>query len=286
MNKAALVGVLMLTPLLFLNGCSQNPQGQATPNPGDVMATPMQPPPPPPPPPDMTPGTPGETGTPGAETGTPSAGETPGGAVSMADIKTVPLKGKGLTPLPGVKDAPKLTKMVNVKFKTDKGDIFMEVYPEAAPNHAARFLELVKSGFYDNTPVFRVVPGFVAQFGLNSKKGEQASIPDDPSYYVMEKGVLAFAKSGMPDSASSQIFICYNDVTSSLVPEPGGKGVGIFTAFGKVTKGMDLAEKFKAVGDPQMGLDQGALGKDTEGYLKGLPAEQKPDMIIKAEIVK
>jgi len=230
--------------------------------------------------------TPGETGTPGAETGTPSAGETPA-AVSLGDIPTVPIKGKGLTPLPGVK-APKLTKMVTVKFKTDKGDLMMEVYPEAAPNHAARFLELVKKGFYDNTPVFRVVPSFVAQFGINSKHGDvmKNTIPDDPSYFVMDKGVLAFAKSGMPDSASSQIFICYADVTSSLVPEPGGKGVGIFTAFGKVTKGIDIAEKFKAVGDPQMGLDQGGLTADTEGYLKGLPADQKPDMILKAEIVK
>lgn len=204
----------------------------------------------------------------------------------MASFPQVPVKGKTLTPIPGVKDAPKLTKMVKVKFKTSLGDIDMEVYPEAAPNHAARFLTLVKDGFYDNTPIFRVVPGFVAQFGLNSKKGEQGNIPDDPSYFVMEKGALAFAKSGAPDSASSQIFICYSDVTQSLVPEPGGKGVGIFTAFGKITKGMEIAEKFKAVGDPQMGLDQGQLGKDTEGYLKSLPADQKPDMIVKAEIVK
>ncbi|HEU4618857.1 MAG TPA: peptidylprolyl isomerase, partial [Gammaproteobacteria bacterium] len=68
-----------------------------------------------------------------------------------------------LVPLPGkTSAAPKLTRAVTVAMQTTAGDVTIEVYPEAAPNAAERFIDLVKSGFYDNTPISRVVPGFVA----------------------------------------------------------------------------------------------------------------------------
>src|SRR5262249_25574535 len=65
-----------------------------------------------------------------------------------------------LKPLPGKeKEAPKLTKKTTVRFQTTGGDVVIEVYPEAAPNAAKQFVELVKAKFYDDTPVSRVVPG-------------------------------------------------------------------------------------------------------------------------------
>jgi cyclophilin family peptidyl-prolyl cis-trans isomerase len=158
--------------------------------------------------------------------------------------------------------------------------IAIELYPEAAPNAAQRFEELVKSGFYDNTPVFRIVPGFVAQFGINSEPKhivwKTKLFNDDPSLFRLQKGTLAFAKGG-PNTNSTQVFINYNDNSQALVPQN-------FTAFGKITKGMEIAEGFKAVGDPSMGLSQDELWKNTQGYLKALP--EKPNMIVKAEIVK
>lgn len=199
--------------------------------------------------------------------------ETPGA------MKATPGAPAALEPLPGV-DAPALTQVTKAHFKTTKGDLYIDIYPQAGPNAAKQFTELIKMGFYDNTPVFRIVPGFVAQFGVNSKPGmkewKEKNFKDDPSLFRLTPGTLAFAKAG-PDTNSTQVFINYGD--NSQLSSNGG-----FTAFAKITKGYELTTKFKAVGDPSMGLDQEALWSNTDGYLKKLA--DKPDMIIKAEIVK
>lgn len=180
-----------------------------------------------------------------------------------------------LEPLPGVK-APKLTKVVKARFQTTQGDLLIEIYPEAAPNAAKRFIELIKLGFYDKTPIFRVEPNFVAQFGINSKKGmaewKDKNFKDDPSFFHLGPGTLAFAKAG-PDTNSTQVFINYQD-NSPLVQN------GNFTAFGKVVKGFPQTAKFRQV--PEAG-DQQALWTDTEGFIKSLT--EKPDTIIKAVIL-
>jgi len=214
-----------------------------------------------------------------AETATPSIPD-PSPLVALCGPPS-----KTLRTLKGVK-APALTEKVTVLMETNLGHLRIEVYPQAAPRHAQRFLELVEKGYYDGTPIFRVVPGFVCQFGLNSRFGKQGNISDDPSLFCLERGTVCFAKSGMPDSATTQIFINYAEWTEQLVPEPGGKGPGIFTAFAKVVSGMEVAEKFRTVGDPQMGLDQGELSEDTDGYLRSLPKEDKPNMIQRMRIVR
>lgn len=192
---------------------------------------------------------------------------------------------KTLRTLVGVK-SPELTQKVRVRFETDLGPLDLEVFPQAAPNGAKRFLDLVQAGFYDDTPIFRVVPGFVCQFGLNSKFAQSEltqSLPDEPSLFCLERGTIAFAKSSAPNSANTQVFINYDNTTASLIPEPGGNGGGIFTAFGKVVSGMEIADKFRPVGDPQMGLDQSELTRDTQGYLKSLT--EKPHMIRRARVI-
>mgnify|MGYP000430430736 CR=1 FL=1 len=83
------------------------------------------------------------------------------------------------------KDAPEITEVVKVLMVTDAGDLTIEVYPQAAPNAAKRFLELVEAGYYDGTPLFRVVKQpkpFVAQFGINSDMAEwkEKNFDDDP----------------------------------------------------------------------------------------------------------
>ncbi len=183
-------------------------------------------------------------------------------------------------PLPG-KDAPAINEIVHVVFETDQGPLDIEVYPEAAPNAAKRFLELVEMGFYDNTPIFRVVSKpepFVAQFGINSefKEWENNSFKDDPTYYQLTRGTLAFAKAG-PDTNSTQVFINYRDNNRLAAPELN------FTTFGQVVEGMDNADKFVSVGDERMGLDQDELWANTR-LVDNL--EQKPTMITSARIVK
>src|SRR5690242_7975838 len=88
-------------------------------------------------------------------------------------------RGEALTtdlkPLPGHEgDAPKLTRKSTVRMQTTAGEVVIDVFPEAAPNAAKRFVGLVTSGFYDDTPISRVVPGFVAQFGVNWRDPHKA----------------------------------------------------------------------------------------------------------------
>ena len=179
-------------------------------------------------------------------------------------------------------DQPKraLTKIVKAKMVTDLGELLIDIYPEAAPNAAKRFQELIQAGYYDNTPIFRIVPGFVAQFGINSKPNHKLwkdkNFNDDPSLFRLEPGTLAFAKAG-PNINSTQVFINYSDNSQALASQN-------FTTFAKVTKGYELTKKFKQVGDPSMGLSQQDLWADTDGLLKSLP--EKPSMILKAEILK
>ncbi len=191
-----------------------------------------------------------------------------------------PTAGTGLVPLPG-KKVPALTTKKTVLMSTDKGDVTIEVYPEAAPNAAARFLELVESGFYNDTPIFRVVPKFVAQFGINwrepHKEWKEDSFDDDPSLFALDRGTLAFAKAGL-NTNSTQVFINFANNNRLTAPEHN------FTAFAKVVKGMEVVDSFPAVGDPSMGRDQGKLWANGESYLGSL--REKPAMIKTAVVVE
>jgi homoserine O-acetyltransferase len=193
-----------------------------------------------------------------------------------------PAQAAPLAPLPGKEgNVPALTAATTVRLDTDAGDVVIEVYPQAAPNAAKRFIELVQSGFYDDTPVSRVVPGFVAQFGINWREPHKAwddrPFNDDPSLFALEPGTLAFAKAG-PNTNATQVFINYRENNRLAEPQLN------FSAFGKVVEGMDVVEKFVQVGDPNGGLDQGRLWADGGNYLASLPV--KPTMIEKATVVE
>lgn len=187
-----------------------------------------------------------------------------------------------LNHLPGMEtQVPVLTEKTTIKLETTAGVVLVEVYPQAAPNAVERFLELVKSGFYNDTPVSRVVPGFVAQFGVNwrepHKQWENKTFDDDPSLFALERGTLAFAKAGI-DNNSTQVFINYAENNRLAVRMYN------FTTFGKVVSGMELVDMFVEVGEPGMGLDQERLWLDGGAYLESL--ELKPTMILRASIVK
>src|SRR3989442_662430 len=129
------------------------------------------------------------------------------------------------------------------------GDIRLELWPADAPNHVKNFLELVGKGFYDGQRVHRVVTGFVVQFGDPQSKTLAMDHPamgtGGPGYTIkgefnkrpFERGVVGMARTSDPDSAGSQVYIM-------LGPAPFLNNQ--YTAFGRVTKGMDVVDKIKA----------------------------------------
>jgi len=202
------------------------------------------------------------------------------GSAPAAGGAAAPSQDAPLAPLPGKEStAPALTQATTIRLATDAGDVVIEVYPQAAPNAAKRFVELVQSGFFDDTPVSRVVPGFVAQFGINwrdpHKAWDDRPFNDDPSLFALERGTLAFAKAG-PNTNATQVFINYRENNRLTEPQLN------FSAFGKVISGMEVVDKFVQVGDPSGGLDQGRLWADGGNYLASLPV--KPTMIEKATV--
>jgi cyclophilin family peptidyl-prolyl cis-trans isomerase len=187
-----------------------------------------------------------------------------------------------LAPLPDYDGTvPPLTQSTRIRMRTTAGEITIAVYPAAAPNAAKRFVELVQAGYYNDTPISRVVPGFVAQFGVNwrapHKSWKDRNFNDDPTIFALERGTLAFAKAGR-NTNSTQVFINYAENNRLADPQYN------FTVFGKVVGGMDVVDRFVQVGDPSGGLDQGRLWADGGAYLESLAV--KPTMIQSAEVIE
>ena len=137
---------------------------------------------------------------------------------------------------------------------TEFGSIIIEFLPEKAPEHVKNFQKLAKSGFYDGTHFHRVIPGFMIQGGdPNSKNADRNSHgTGGPGYSINaefnntrhDRGVVSMARSSDPDSAGSQFFIVVKD--SHFLDRQ-------YTAFGKVVRGMSVADKITAV--PRDGRD-------------------------------
>ena len=136
-----------------------------------------------------------------------------------------------LGPTPGV---------FRVQFETSKGDFVVEVKRELAPHGADRFYELVARRFYDGCRFFRVLRGFVVQWGINGDPAVQrqwvsAMIPDDPVKATNKPGAITYAKSG-PNTRTTQVFI--NLVDNARLDKSG------FAPFGEVVSGMEVLERF------------------------------------------
>jgi len=124
---------------------------------------------------------------------------------------------------------------------TDKGDIEVELDPQAAPFTVNSFVFLACSGFYDGVTFHRVVPGFVAQGGDptgTGRGGPGYTIPDEYSNLPFTEGTLAMASTGPnTNSGGSQFFICYD-----MSEEQQAALQGKYTVFGKVTGGLDVVK--------------------------------------------
>src|SRR5579871_1636513 len=104
----------------------------------------------------------------------------------------------------------------DVKFTTTKGDITIHVTRAWAPHGADRFYNLVRAGFFTNVAFFRVIPGFMAQFGMSPNPQvagawRQANIQDDPVTQSNTRGKVTFAQTSAPNSRSTQLFINFTD---------------------------------------------------------------------------
>ena len=110
------------------------------------------------------------------------------------------------------------------RLDTSAGPVVIQVTRAWAPLGADRFYNLVKNGFYDDVRFFRVIPGFMAQGGMNGDPAIQklwgrANFNDDPVKQSNKRGFVTFAKTGAPNSRSTQFFINYGD---NARPRRGG----------------------------------------------------------------
>lgn len=151
-----------------------------------------------------------------------------------------------------------------VKFDTTRGEFTITVTRAWSPNGADRFYNLIKHHYYDNAPIFRVVPNFVAQFGIHavpsvSAVWEKATIKDDPHGQSNKLGTLVFATAG-PNTRTTQVFINLKD--NSFLDSQG------FTPFAAVdTGGMKVVNMFYDQYGDAAGMDQENLTKKGKKYV-------------------
>ena len=172
-----------------------------------------------------------------------------------------------------------------INFQTNEGNIIVEVHRDWSPNGADRLYHLVNYHFYDGIRFFRVVKGFMAQFGYHGdpKIGNVWRVKNFPDDSVVEsnlRGYVSFAKSSMPNSRSTNLFINYKN--NSFLDNSG------FSPFGKVIEGMDVVDKlYGGYGDAPptgSGPSQQKIQEEGNTYLtKNFP---ELDYIKKARIVE
>lgn len=164
------------------------------------------------------------------------------------------------------------------RFDTSKGIFIVEVHREWAPLGADRFYNLVKAGFYDDVRFFRVLDGFMAQFGMNGTPSVQViwgnqRLKDDPVKQSNKRGYITFANAG-PNSRSTQLFINFGD--------NAGLDSQNFAPFGQVTDGMDVVDKLYSGYGKTNVPNQGRITTEGNVYLnKEYP---KLDFVKKATI--
>lgn len=165
----------------------------------------------------------------------------------------------------------------NVKLTTTKGDVMIQVDRTWAPLGAERFRDLILAGFYEDAAFFRVLPGFLVQFGIPAYPDvaavwDKATLSDDTVIRSNRRGTLTFASDG-PNTRTTQIFINYRDNTPL-----DGQG---FAPFGQVIEGMAVVDKlFSGYGETP---NQGMITAQGKVYLdRDFPSL---DRIIRATIL-
>ena len=168
-----------------------------------------------------------------------------------------------------LKDPPQLTEQApdqyRARFDTSKGVFVVAVTREWAPLAADRFYNLVKNGFYDDSRFFRVISGFMAQWGLHADASVQsawrtANLKDEPVKKSNTRGFVSFTRESSPNSSYTMIFINYKD--NSYLDADG------FAPFGEVVSGMDVADQLYSGYGRQNVPDQRRIVRDGNAYLQ------------------
>lgn len=231
MKSISLNLILVSTLLGLLAGCSN-----------EKNSTPVTPP--------VTPISKTDTAaTPATAQATPAA--TPAAAVVSDNSFADPSKLTATAP-----------ETFKAQFETTKGKFTVEVTRALAPNGADRFYNLVKSGYFKDAEFFRVVPGFMVQFGIHgdpavSAKWREANITDDPVKTSNARGTITFATAG-PNTRTTQLFINFAD--NAFLDGQG------FSPFGKVIEGMDVVDKINSESGERP--NQGQIQMEGNAYLK------------------
>jgi peptidyl-prolyl cis-trans isomerase A (cyclophilin A) len=150
------------------------------------------------------------------------------------------------------------------RFETSQGPFVIEVHREWAPLGADRFYNLVKNGFYDGTRFFRVLDGFMVQWGLNGDPAIQrpwqlANLRDEPVTQSNTRGVVSFTKESSPHSRYTMVFINYKD--NSNLDADG------FAPFGRVISGMEIVDKLYSGYGRANVPDQRRIVREGNAYL-------------------
>jgi peptidyl-prolyl cis-trans isomerase A (cyclophilin A) len=198
--------------------------------------------------------------SPGSQSGTKSAATAKAGAPKAA------FNRKLLNPANLSARAPET---FDAKFTTTKGDFVIRVTRAWSPNGADRFYNLVRNGYYNNASFFRVVSGFMVQFGISAypevnRVWMNANIKDDPVRQRNTRGKVTFAMQPIPNSRTTQVFINFTDRNTFL----DSRG---FAPFGEVVEGMEVVDRlYSGYGDgpPEgRGPDQGRVFLQGKAYL-------------------
>ena len=181
---------------------------------------------------------------------------------------------------PSTLDA-KAPAVFRARFTTTKGVFVVTVHRAWAPRGADRFYNLVRARFYDGDRLFRVVPGFVVQFGISpspkvSAAWLNATIRDDRVRRSNTRGTVTFAAATAPDPRTTQVFV--NLGSNAFLDSQG------FAPFGQVTSDMTaIAKLYHGYGDKPTNA-QGEISAQGEAFVKR--AFPKLDRILTARVVK
>ncbi len=141
------------------------------------------------------------------------------------------------------KDVGPAPAVFRVNFDTSKGPFAVEVHHAWAPYGADRFYELVEKKFYDGARFFRIVKGFIVQFGISgdpraSEHWRAMNLPDDPVKMPNSRGTISYAMAG-PGTRTTQVFINVGENAAQLDQQG-------FAPFGRVIEGMDVVDRLDA----------------------------------------
>jgi peptidyl-prolyl cis-trans isomerase A (cyclophilin A) len=136
-----------------------------------------------------------------------------------------------------------------VLMETSQGKVTIELFQKESPLSVKNFLSYVKEGFYNGTTFHRVIPGFMVQGGgftanMNQKSTGKPIKNEADNGLKNDRGTLAMARTGDPDSATAQFFINLVNNSGLNRPQPDGHG---YAVFGRVIEGMDVVDRIAGV---------------------------------------